>query len=95
MKIVFTELAVKELNETHSFYELEMEGLGEEFSKEMVRVTKRIAKFPEAYPITKNDIRKCVVRKFPYNLFYTIEKDFILILSIAHQHRRPFYWVNK
>ena len=80
MKIIFTESAVKELTEAHSFYELEVAGLGDEFSNEIRIASKRISKFPEAFPILKNSIRKCVIRKFPYNLFYSVEKDYALIL---------------
>ena len=91
MEVIFSEFAVKELSEAYSFYELEIEGLGEKFTDEIIISTKRISKFPEAFPILKNEVRKCVIRKFPYNLFYSIEKDFILILSVAHQHRKPLY----
>lgn len=87
MRIIFTELAAKEFSEAESFYEIELQGLGVEFSNEITKSVKRISNFPESYPIIKNEIRK-----FPYNLFYSIENDFVLIISIAHQHRKPFYW---
>lgn len=94
MEVIFSEFALKELNEVYSFYELEIEGLGEKFTDEIVSSTKRISNFAEAFPIITNEVRKCVIRKFPFNLFYSIEKDFILILSVAHQHRKPFYWAQ-
>ena len=95
MKIIFTELAAKELLQARSFYEVEVTGLGEKFSSEIKSALKRISNFPTAWPILKNEIRKCIVRKFPYNLFYSIEQDFILILAIAHHHRKPYYWLDK
>lgn len=84
MKVLFTELAAKEFRESQSFYEIEVQGLGNEFKKEIITSIKRILKYPEAYPVLRSD-----VRKFPFNVFYSIENDFILILSIAHQHRKP------
>ena len=51
MNVVFTEFAVRELNETYSFYELEITGLGDQFLNEIKRAVKRISKFPEALPI--------------------------------------------
>jgi len=94
MEVIFSETAVKELNEAYSFYELEIEGLGEKFTDEIISSTHRISKFPDAFPIIKNEVRKCVIRKFPFNLFYSIEKNFIFVLSVAHQHRKPFYWAQ-
>ncbi len=79
MKIIFAEIAVKELLQARSFYEVEVAGLGEKFSNEIKNALKRISNFPTACPILKNEIRKCVVKKFPYNLLYSIEQDFILI----------------
>lgn len=65
MKVIFTELAARELFEARSFYELEVKGLGKAFSNEIDKAIKRISKFPEAWPLLGNEIRKCVVRKFP------------------------------
>ena len=41
------------------------------------------------------DIRKRVLRKFHYSLIYTIEKNRVLILAVAHHSRRPGYWVGR
>ena len=95
MKVIFTEIAAKEFLEAQSFYELEIQGLGKEFKNEIIKTVKRISIFPDAYPLLQYGIRKCVVRKFPYNLYYSVESDFILILSVAHQHRKPFYLTEK
>ncbi len=94
MKAIFTEFAANEFREAQSFYELEVKDLGKEFKKELIILVKRILKYPEAYPVLHGEVRKCVIRKFPFNLFYSIEDDFILILSVAHQHRKPFYWAD-
>lgn len=91
MKVIFTEIAAKNFLEGQSFYEMEFQGLGKEFKNEIIKTVRRISIFPDAYPLLQYGIRKCVVRKFPYNLFYSIENDFILILSVAHQHRKPSF----
>jgi len=31
--------------------------------------------------------------KFPYKLLYSVEKDHVLVIAIAHQHRKPDYWI--
>ena len=95
MNVIFTELAAKELMDAQSLYEMEIQGLGKAFLTEIKKAIDRISRFPEAWPVLTTEIRKCVVRKFPYNLVYSIEKDFILILAVAHQHRKPFYWIEK
>ncbi len=43
----------------------------------------------------KKDIRKCIINKFPFNILYSVENDYILVIAIAHHHRNPDYWINK
>lgn len=43
----------------------------------------------------KKDIRKCIVNKFPFNILYSIEGDYILVIAIAHHHRSPDYWIDR
>ncbi|MDP2208100.1 MAG: type II toxin-antitoxin system RelE/ParE family toxin [Bacteroidota bacterium] len=55
----------------------------------------RIAEHPQAWSVERGDVRKCLLHKFPYKLLYSIEEDHIFVLAVAHQHRRPNYWVER
>ena len=43
----------------------------------------------------KKDIRKSIVNKFPFNILYSVENDYILVIAISHHHRSPDYWVDR
>ena len=34
-------------------------------------------------------------KRFPYTLFFRIDGEFIRVLAVAHQSRRPGYWVGR
>jgi plasmid stabilization system protein ParE len=95
MKVIFTELADMELTEAYEYYELEFSGLGKRFKAEVKQAIKRIIQFPEAWQKERGDIRRCLLHKFPYKILYSIEADHLLIIAIAHLHRKPDYWVNR
>ncbi|WP_367155173.1 type II toxin-antitoxin system RelE/ParE family toxin [Methylomonas sp. HYX-M1] len=95
MKVVFTELARLELLDAIDYYELEFSGLGKRFQQEVKSAIKRIIQYPDAWPSERNGIRKYVMHKFPYKLIYSLEQDHILIIVVAHQHRKPDYWVDR
>ena len=95
MKIIFTELAWNELQDAELYYELEIPGLGRKFREEVIKAVKRIRQYPKAWAIEKSSIRKSLLHKFPYKILYSIESDHITIIAIAHQHRRPSYWVER
>jgi toxin ParE1/3/4 len=43
----------------------------------------QILEAPERWRILEEDIRRCLTRVFPYAVFYTIEKDYVLIIGYA------------
>jgi len=95
MKVIFTRIAELELEDSVRYYELEFFGLGKKFKDEVRKAVKRVVDYPEAWSIERGDVRKCLLHKFPYKLLYSIESDHILIIAVAHQHRKPDYWVGR
>jgi len=95
MKVVFSKYAKLELEDAVRFYNLQHAGLGKKFEVEVKKAALRIAKYPTAWSNESGEIRKCLLHKFPYNLLYSIENDHILVIAVAHQHRKPNYWVER
>ena len=95
MRIEFLPEAKVELHEAVEYYELQLKGLGITFKDVTKSTIKRIATFPTAWTEIRPNIRRCIMHKFPYNVLYSIENDFILVLAIAHHHRYPSYWNNR
>lgn len=95
MKVIFSEIAKIELDDACCYYDLEMLGLGAKFKEEVRKTVMRIAEFPTAWSVERGEIRKSLLHIFPYKLLYSIEKDHIFIIAVAHQHRRPTYWQER
>ncbi len=95
MQINFLSIAKSELDDAVAYYDLQLHGLGNRYKSEVKSTIKRIAVFPTAWVEVKPEIRKCIMHKFPYNIYYSLQDDAILILAIAHQHRKPDYWVDR
>ncbi len=72
----------------------ELQGLGLVFKNEIKSSLKRISEHPEAWSVEINEVRKALLHRLPYKILYSIENDCILILAIAHQHRKPDYWLK-
>lgn len=95
MKVVFSKFAKSELEDAIAFYELEYSGLGLKFKEEIRKNINIIKKHPQAWAVERGDIRKSLLHKFPYKIFFSIEKAHIFIIAISHQHRKPDYWVDR
>jgi toxin ParE1/3/4 len=95
MTPLFHPEAALEFEAAVRFYQARGRILGDRFSNE-VRVTiRRIIETPERWRVLENDVRRCLVRVFPYSVLYTIEPDFILIVAVAHAKREPGYWRHR
>ena len=95
MNIKYLKLAKLEFHDSIKYYEIQQKGLGKKFENNIKNSIDTILAFPEAFTKIDNDIRKYVVSKFPYNIYYLIENDTIVILSIVFQRREPLYWINR
>ena len=95
MRVVFSRYARQELDDATRYYEMEYQGLGKRFREEVRKATNRISEYPEAWSVERGDVRKCILHKFPYKLIYSIEENHIFIIAVAHQHRKPDYWVER
>jgi plasmid stabilization system protein ParE len=94
MKVLFSDFAAGEVQDAAAYLDLELEGLGRAFEEDVRRAAVLISRFPESGSSERRGIRRILLHKFPYKLIYTIKSDHILIIAVAHQHRRPDYWVD-
>lgn len=95
MGVIFTRIATQELEDAVRFYELEYAGLGRRFKEEVRKAALRVAEYPQAWSVERGEVRKCLLHKFPYKLLYSVEADHVLVIAVAHQHRKPDYWVDR
>jgi len=89
---IFHPEARAELRESVEFYEARLDGLGFRFLSAVEQTTERISARPEAGAPLAGEFRKRIVPGFPFNLIYHVWEDYIYLVAVAHQHRRPGYW---
>ncbi len=77
------------------YYEGCAAGLGRDFATEVHGTVQRIVDFPGAWPELKGDIRRCMVRRFPFGVIYVSRGDDVVVLAVMHLHRRPGYWLDR
>lgn len=53
------------------------------------------ARFPEAWPSFNHGTRRYLLRRYPFSIVYRIEPARVVIIAVAHGHRRPGYWKSR
>lgn len=81
-----------ELSNAIEYYEKCEAGLGVDFYTEILSSIEKIIDFPEAWTVMGDDIRRCLLNRFPYGILYSVEPQKIYIIAVMNLHREPQYW---
>lgn len=94
-RLSFHRLAACELDEAAHYYESRSAGLGTMFVNSVEACTESILAFPNSGRLMRGQIRRRLVRGFPYAVVYKPHVDHIRVLAIMHMKRRPTYWAGR
>ncbi|MDP1839097.1 MAG: hypothetical protein Q8N31_15240 [Reyranella sp.] len=87
--VVYRQAARRDIIDAARHYESERTGLGAAFVAEVGRVEGHIADAPGLYQVVDSGIRRAVMRRFPFGLFYVEEGERVLVLACLDLRRDP------
>lgn len=89
VKLVHT--ANSDLKKAVAYYSKVEPSLGLDFAEDVERALAYLRSDPKAFPKVRNEVRHTTLSRFPYNLFFTIGENEVLVLAISHFRKRPGY----
>jgi plasmid stabilization system protein ParE len=92
LPLVFRRKVGRDLAGAYGWYEQRRTGLGEEFLVAVGTRFDTIGQLPEMYARVHGDVRRAVVSRFPYAVFYRIEPKQVVVLTVLHTSRDPKPW---
>ena len=78
-----------------AWYENERTGLGLGFLGELRAAYDRIAGGPLGYQALRSGIRRALLRRFPYAVYFVIEGDAVVVIAVLHASRDPADWQRR
>jgi toxin ParE1/3/4 len=87
--------ALDELSEAWAWYEAQRDGLGDEFRACVDAAVAEVARDPEQAPRVRSEVRRKLLQRFPYALFYLLEPEHVEILAVFHLARDPRSWQGR
>ncbi len=88
--------AEAELLESVGFYESKVKGLGQAFIDEFESTINLVCGAPRQHIIEcQPDIRRAPLHRFPFTIIYREKFSIVQILAIAHDRRRPQFWLSR
>jgi toxin ParE1/3/4 len=87
--------AAAEIQEAFAWYEGQSAGLGTEFEGSLEAILDRIRDNPHQYPAVHREVRRALMRRFPYGVFYLADENQIVVLAVFHGRRDPKHWLKR
>ncbi len=77
------------------WYENEHPGLGRQFLDSLEEGLVRVSGNPLGYAEIAGGVRRKLLNKFPYGVFYIFENDEAVVIAIMRQEQRPDLWKSR
>ena len=88
-EIVYRPEAAADVEEACAWYEGRRAGLGAEFLAALQAAEDAVRVAPLTYPSHRRDTRRHLLRRFPYQLFYRVRGETIVVVACYHVRRSP------
>jgi plasmid stabilization system protein ParE len=95
MKFGFHPEAEKEYAEAVRYYLEISPQLAAGFVAEVEHGVKTICRRPLAWRIIDRDVRRYLIHRFPFGLYYEYEAERVIIWAVMHLSRKPGYWESR
>ena len=92
-QVTLRQMACLELSEAKLWYDSQLPGLGEIFLKETDKALKKLEDSPEMFPLYYRGFRRLMMHRFPYKIFFRVNKNRVIIFRVLHA-KRDHYNIN-
>jgi toxin ParE1/3/4 len=92
VKVVYTDPALRDLDEITAWLKQHHPGLGRAVERRLEVIVAHIAHWPESMrrSLNRPGVRMAPLGRYPYKIFYRVHEDIVEILHIHHTAREPW-----
>ena len=87
--IWFLDAAEDDIAAAFEWYESKRVGLGAEFVHALDAILVALLDFPESCEVFHRNTRRCLMGRFPFEVFYRLEDGLVLVVACIHAARDP------
>lgn len=87
--------AEQDLADAARWYEEQWPGLGQEFLDEALATFSAIAERPLASTAVYGSLRRALLHRFPFGVFYVVDGDGAVVVGVLHGSRHPRRWKSR
>ena len=94
-RLIVRPLAEADIQAAFDWYEDQAAGLGHEFFRAVDACYATIERSPELYPVVYRQVRRALLRRFPYAVYYVLAPEAIRVIACVHGRQHPRRWRSR
>ena len=87
--LVLTPEAFDDLRVASRWYEERRRGLGATFEQAIDAALMRMQRVPLSFPAVDESFRRAIVKRFPYDIYFSFDDQRVLVVLVIHTARDP------
>jgi plasmid stabilization system protein ParE len=95
LELIVRPEAEAEMGEAFDWYEERVPGLGSDFLLNVDAAFNAIRRKPQQFPLVHKNLRRALIRRFPFQVFFVLEEQRIVVLAVFHSRRSPKRWMER
>ena len=93
-QLIIRSAAEADIEDAHTWY-VQLRELGTDFLTCVEESLEVIRRNPELFAIVHKDVRRAIIRRFPYGVFYRLVGEAIVVVAVMHARRDPRRWQER
>ena len=94
-QVIIRPEAELDIKDAYEWYEAQRKGLGENFLLCFEEGLSRVSRNPDAYSVIYKEIRRILIHRFPFAVFFIEGEERIIVLAVLHARRNPKAWKGR
>ena len=92
MRLRIRGLARRDIDSAFDWYQERDDDAAAAFLLEVDHVLERMRQNYEQFPVVHRDLRRALLKQFPYAIYFKAEGDLVTVVAVPHQRRAPRVW---
>lgn len=94
-QVIVRNEARRDVLEAHRWYRERSPRLGNRFRDALDATIERIRQNPLGYQVLFRELRRALLRRFPYAVFFRCQDDVVVVVAVLHTRRDPAVWQSR
>ncbi len=94
-QVIIRPEAESDIDDAYQWYESQRKSLGDNFLLCIEEAISRASRNPPIYSIIYKEVRRVLIHRFPFGIFFINRESSISVIAVIHARRNPSTWKER